>query len=297
MIDTEKAPFQVILYEGEGSLAIDADRRFSIASELLDRGYRITSVSGNGTATEFSGQGDRILVLGEFEGGAPAIEDANQEVILEARNIDGLDLAEITQLVESFRDNQPMNQPPAAAGDGAKSWKPWFPVIDYDRCTNCMQCLSFCLFDVYSVDADNQIEVLNQDNCKTNCPACSRVCPEVAIMFPKYSAGPINGEPVSEGDVKREKMKVDISSLLGGNIYEKLRDRSVRAKSRFSRERSSDKALDERVKCLKKLKSDGMIPAEVLADLDLSLLPSAEEIQRKAKEAAAKAQAALDGRK
>ena len=29
-------------------------------------------------------------------------------------------------------------------------WKPWFPVIDYDRCTNCMQCLSFCLFGVVS---------------------------------------------------------------------------------------------------------------------------------------------------
>src|SRR2546422_3501427 len=31
-------------------------------------------------------------------------------------------------------------------------WKPWFPVIDYDRCTNCMQCLSFCLFGVYGVE-------------------------------------------------------------------------------------------------------------------------------------------------
>ena len=71
---------------------------------------------------------------------------------------------------------------PAAGG-----WKPWFPVIDYDRCTNCMQCLSFCLFDVYGVSTDGKIQVQNQDNCKTDCPACSRVCPEVAIMFPKYA--------------------------------------------------------------------------------------------------------------
>jgi hypothetical protein len=26
---------------------------------------------------------------------------------------------------------------------------PGFPVIDYDKCTNCMQCLSFCLFGVW----------------------------------------------------------------------------------------------------------------------------------------------------
>ena len=81
------------------------------------------------------------------------------------------------------------------------NWKPWFPVIDYDRCTNCMQCLSFCLFNVYGVDDDNQIQAQNHDNCKTNCPACSRVCPEAAIMFPKYKSGPINGDKVTAADV------------------------------------------------------------------------------------------------
>ena len=173
MIQTDRAPFHVILYEGAGSSPMDADHRFSIVSELLDRGYQLTSVSRTGTAPGFSAQADRMLVLGKFEGDAPAIEDANGVVDLEARNIDGLAVTDVLQMVEAFRDNQPMNQPPAAAVEhGAKSWKPWFPVIDYDRCTNCMQCLSFCLFDVYSVDVNNQIEVLNQDNCKTNCPAC-----------------------------------------------------------------------------------------------------------------------------
>ena len=47
--------------------------------------------------------------------------------------------------------------------DDLGEWKPWFPVIDYDRCTNCMQCLSFCLFDVYSVDEDDQIKVQTRD--------------------------------------------------------------------------------------------------------------------------------------
>ena len=140
-------------------------------------------------------------------------------------------------------------------------WKPWFPVIDYDRCTNCMQCLSFCLFGVYGVDAEKRIQVQNQDKCKTNCPACSRVCPEAAIMFPKYKSGPINGDAVSAGDLRREKMKVDISSLLGGDVFQMLRDRSQRAQSRFSKERDADKALKERQKCLAKLARDGRHPA------------------------------------
>jgi len=87
-------------------------------------------------------------------------------------------------------------------------------------------------------------------------------------------------------------MKVDISSLLGGDVYDMLRQRSERAKSRFSKERSSDKALNERKKCLTKLVQEGDIPPEVLMSL-----PSPDEIAKKAEEAAAKAQAALDAQK
>lgn len=108
-------------------------------------------------------------------------------------------------------------------------------------------------------------------------------------MFPKYSGGPINGDKVDAKDLEREKMKVDISSLLGGDIYSSLRNRSAEAKSRFSKERSPDKALLERKKCLTKLQDDGFIPAEVLENL-----PSPEEIQRRADDAARKAKTALE---
>ena len=178
-------------------------------------------------------------------------------------------------------------QPPAAP---AQTWKPWFPVIDYSRCTNCMQCLSFCLFDVYGVSADKKIQVQNQTNCKTDCPACSRVCPEVAIMFPKYRHGPINGEEIKSDDVRREAMKVDISALLGGDIYSMLRDRSVKAKSRFSKERDDERALKERQNCLVALKRNLDIPPEVLA-----ALPSPEEILAKAETARQRAEAARQG--
>lgn len=183
-------------------------------------------------------------------------------------------------------DPTPLLDPGAPPGR-AGNWKPWFPVIDYQRCTNCMQCLSFCLFDVYGVSADGKIQVRNQDNCKTDCPACSRVCPEVAILFPKYRHGPINGEEVNSEDVRREAMKVDISALLGGDIYAALRDRSARAKSRFSKERDDDRALQERQKCLVKLQQALDIPTEVLA-----ALPSADEIRAKAEIALARAREA-----
>ncbi|MFV1994373.1 MAG: ferredoxin family protein [Verrucomicrobiales bacterium] len=283
MVLADNIPFQVVFYDGDGSDSITAENRFAILSRLLDKGYAVLRAAAGGNAAPAAVDAGRILVLGAFPDGAPALDDAAGETAIESLDISALDTDGVVDAVENFRDGRAMNQP--------GQWKPWFPVIDFDRCTNCMQCLSFCLFDVYGVDAENTIQVQNNDNCKTNCPACSRVCPEVAIMFPKYAGGPINGELVSETDLEREKMKVDISSLLGGDIYSRLRERSEVAKSRFSKERSADKALDERKKCLIKLQGEGMIPAEVLADL-----PSPEEIARRAEEAAQKARAALASR-
>jgi len=280
MITHTHRPLRVVLYEGTGSIPLPADARAAVMASLLDKGYAVTRVTADRGAALVEDD-HTLLVLGAFAGGAPEVVDAARRPV-ETRDIAGLDAPNVLGLVEDFRarSGRTMNQPGA--------WKPWFPVIDYDRCTNCMQCLSFCLFDVYGVSEAGKIQVQNNDNCKTNCPACSRVCPEVAIMFPKYAHGPINGEAVQADDVQREKMKVDISALLGGDIYARLKDRSLAAKSRFSKERSPDKALEERKKCLVKLAGDGFIPADVLANL-----PSPEEIQRKAVEAAARAQAAL----
>jgi ferredoxin len=147
-----------------------------------------------------------------------------------------------------------------------------------------MQCLTFCLFDVYGVSPEKQITVQNPSNCKTDCPACSRVCPEVAILFPKYKMGPINGDEVREEDIHREKMKVDISALLGGDIYAALRTRSSESKQRFARERDDKRALEERRKCLNKLQEQLDIPPEVLA-----ALPSLDQIRARTERAVAAA--------
>jgi Pyruvate/2-oxoacid:ferredoxin oxidoreductase delta subunit len=273
----DETTVRVVLYEGDGAAALEANDRYATMSALLERGYAVTrSTQGGRVAPQEKGA---MVVLGRFAK-TPEAEDAAGAVNVRFHDIGNRDAAGITALVEQERA--------ALGGSQPGAWKPWFPVIDYDRCTNCMQCLSFCLFGVYGVDGDSKIQVQNNDNCKTNCPACSRVCPEAAIMFPKYKAGPINGDLVSANDLQREKMKIDISALLGGDVYSMLRTRSERAKSRFSKERDSDKALTERQKCLVKLAAAGDIPAEVLMSL-----PSPEEIARRAEEAKAKAAAAL----
>lgn len=88
----------------------------------------------------------------------------------------------------------------------------WYPVIDYSRCTNCMECIDFCLFGVYGVDALDRILVEEQDNCKKGCPACSRVCPENAIIFPQHKTPAIAG---ADGEVSG--IKIDLSKLFGGD--------------------------------------------------------------------------------
>lgn len=62
----------------------------------------------------------------------------------------------------------------------------WYPVVDAERCKNCGQCHQFCLFGVYDLDEAGRVRVANPDNCKPGCPACSRICPAGAIMFPLY---------------------------------------------------------------------------------------------------------------
>jgi Pyruvate/2-oxoacid:ferredoxin oxidoreductase delta subunit len=249
----------VVLHEPPLETRAQGDRRRDMLTALLDRGYAVTRVVGD-------------------ELPATALRP---QLVIRGDEIATLDAADVVARVEEANR--------AAAAPAPGTWKPWFPVIDYSRCTNCMQCLSFCLFDVYGVSADRQIQVQNPSNCKTECPACSRVCPEVAIMFPKYRHAPINGDVVNSDDVRREAMKVDISALLGGDVYSMLRDRSAKAKSRFSKERDDDRALKERQNCLVKLQQQMDVPPEVLA-----ALPSVDEIRARAEAAVARAQAARD---
>jgi NAD-dependent dihydropyrimidine dehydrogenase PreA subunit len=99
-------------------------------------------------------------------------------------------------------------QPVVIAEEPARRW---YPVIDYSRCTNCMECIDFCLFGVYGVDRAETILVEQPDNCRKGCPACSRVCPENAIIFPQHKTPAIAGSP----DGSAGALKIDLSKLFG----------------------------------------------------------------------------------
>ncbi len=108
----------------------------------------------------------------------------------------------------------------------------WYPVIDYSRCTNCLECLDFCLFGVYGVDQAEAIVVQQPDNCRKGCPACSRVCPAGAIIFPQHKTPAIAGAEEEGGGG----LKIDLSKLFGApdalEVAVQERDRELVAAGR-----------------------------------------------------------------
>ncbi len=123
-----------------------------------------------------------------------------------------------------------LETPEEPAADAPAFWRPWFPVIDPDRCVNCRQCLEFCLFGVYEADVDGRVVVAHPNHCKNNCPSCARLCPHVAIMFPKIEEeSPVSGtddDPaLAAGQVRLTR---DQLFKANGHLLDKLRARQTR---------------------------------------------------------------------
>ncbi|MBN2024324.1 MAG: ferredoxin family protein [Pirellulales bacterium] len=74
-----------------------------------------------------------------------------------------------------------------------KTRERWYPVIDGQRCVNCLECLNFCLFGVFGLDGSEKVLVEQPDACRPGCPACARVCPAGAIVFPECPEPTIAG--------------------------------------------------------------------------------------------------------
>lgn len=108
---------------------------------------------------------------------------------------------------------------------------PWFPVIDRSRCTGCGTCADYCLFSVYETDphraAPERIRVSSPLNCKTGCPACSRLCPTGALIFPFCAEAALNGSVENPQPRTRE----DALASLGADPHKVLAER--RAKKRL----------------------------------------------------------------
>jgi ferredoxin len=132
----------------------------------------------------------------------------------------------------------------------SKEWPSWFPVIDYSRCTACGQCADFCLFGVYE-KKEGQVLVVNPQGCKINCPACARICPQTAIVFPKYKqGGAISGSEVIDELAEQKRQAMDINSILGGDIYSALEQRKIKRQS-IVRTEAMKKAMEERDQAVK----------------------------------------------
>lgn len=113
------------------------------------------------------------------------------------------------------------------------NWIPWYPVIDIERCRNCRQCASFCLFSVYETGEDGRVRVCRPQNCKTNCPACSRICPEYAIMFPKFGESPYNGDIIDPERLAVKPARVDLSDLQREDVLGALMERRKAMRQRI----------------------------------------------------------------
>ncbi len=130
-------------------------------------------------------------------------------------NVQVVGLGDLVGGITTSANGQPVETDPQE-GDSvlnrieSEGGRRWYPVIDYSRCTNCMECIDFCLFGVYGVDRIDTILVEQPDNCRKGCPACSRVCPENAIMFPQHKTPAIAGSAESAAS-----MKIDLSQLFG----------------------------------------------------------------------------------
>ncbi len=60
--------------------------------------------------------------------------------------------------------------------------KGWYPVIDYEKCTECGACFKKCSHGVY-VLLENKPVVIEPENCIHGCRGCQNKCPAEAIEY------------------------------------------------------------------------------------------------------------------
>ena len=136
------------------------------------------------------------------------------------------------------------------AGDAARlsglggEWRPWYPVLDRQRCVDCGICLDFCLFGVYERDDAGRVVVAHPQNCKYGCPACARLCPRQAVIFPKHTEGPTDGTEPAE----REE-RATAGNMTADELYDLLKSRRQDRKRRLIRQEVWDEALKQRADC------------------------------------------------
>jgi ferredoxin len=93
--------------------------------------------------------------------------------------------------------------------------------------------------------------VAHPKGCKTNCPACARICPQTAIIFPKYKpGGAIGGSGDIDETAEQQRQSEDLRRILSGDIYQALEKRKNMRKSIIQAE-AMKKAVEDRNNALK----------------------------------------------
>jgi Pyruvate/2-oxoacid:ferredoxin oxidoreductase delta subunit len=251
------ATLKVVLYEGPGTGPMEGPQRREVLAGLLDAGYAVSRAK---CPCGIEPDDSPVAILGCFDTPPPPMADGQggAGVRVAVRDVSGRSAADVLAMVEEVRQSFDLPKPGA--------WTPWFPVIDRDRCAGCRQCAGFCIFGVYSVEADGRVTVANPDHCKTNCPACARMCPKVAIIFPKYAAAPIDGSPVEAAGVRAEQAGTDLKQALQGDVYAVLRNRGAGGAGGAGPQGPEDLAAAA---------AKAGIPARVLMSLNVVNIPTA----------------------
>ncbi len=96
--------------------------------------------------------------------------------------------------------------------------------------------------------AEGKVIVTNPKGCKNNCPACARICPHTAIIFPKYKqGGAISGSDLIDEIAEQQRLQQDLKSIAGNDIYKVLEERKAKRQSIIKAD-AMKKAIEERDK-------------------------------------------------
>ena len=213
---------------------VDKNKVAQLATELRNNGNEVTIIADLcELVMKQSPEVKDIAQTNIFACYPRAIQSQMNWLNLQAENIYDIRNYEVADLLSSFNstaekesqtiDADIINEVSNLSDNNGTD--AWFPVLDKSKCTNCGKCHDFCLFGVYTIE-DKEVKVVQPQNCKNNCPACARICPSSAIIFPKYEKSPINGGTELEEVFSKDDME---------EAYQKrLEYRLKQNRSRFS---------------------------------------------------------------